>query len=71
MGGALLELCVRVVSGASSGLSYNDYDNDNSNTNVSSHLCEKIMAAQTMQTLQKNTLIKRALVSRFGREDDL
>lgn len=39
-----------VVSG--SGLSYNDYDNNYSNSNVSSHLC-KFFAAQTLPTWQK------------------
>lgn len=50
-----LSPCLRSASGLS--LSYNDYDYTNSNTNVSSHLC-KILIAQTVATVQKNTNLK-------------
>lgn len=43
MGGVLFE---RLSSGSS--LSYNDYDNQNSNSNVSSHLCKMIITAQAL-----------------------
>ena len=36
-------------------LSYNNYDYDNSNTNVSSHLCRKFFVTQTLATVQNIT----------------
>lgn len=35
-------------SGSGFSLSYNDYDDWNTNTNVSSHLCNKNIAAQAL-----------------------
>ena len=46
------------MSGSSgSRLSYNDYDNQNSNSNVSSHLC-KLITAQTLPLGKKRHSIK-------------
>lgn len=47
-----------------------DYDNSNTNTNVSSHLCDKQLAVQTVPTWQKNTHHTGALVPHWE-EDPL
>ena len=58
-----MSLCGWSLSGLS--LSYNNYDYDNSNTNVSSHLCQKILIAQTLPTWQKITHFQK-VVSTLG-----
>ena len=56
---------VQYMSGSSSGVSfsYNDYDNWNTNSNVSSHLCLKISVLQALATVQKIKYLIKALVT--------
>ncbi len=56
-----MRLCVaRAVVLSGSRLSYNDYDYTNSNTNVSSHLCECLSGAD-LATWQKKTKEKKGV----------
>lgn len=48
------------LSGSGSSLSYNDYNYDNSNTNVSSHICKNIDDADRAN-MAKNKLKKQGL----------
>lgn len=59
-----------MVEGGSAGFQYNDYDNWNSNSNVSSHLCwSKIKLSQTMPLGKKSRNESKALVAKS--ESDL
>lgn len=49
-------------SGSGFSLSYNDYDDWNTNTNVSSHLCNNDFCSTGPATWQKMIFLKRALV---------
>lgn len=51
----------------SSGFQFNDYDNWNTNSNVSSHLCWKEIPSQTLPLGKKQRIKVKALVPKAGR----
>jgi hypothetical protein len=52
--------------GGSSGFQFNDYDNWNTNSNVSSHLCVKISPLQALPLGKKSRQYSKALVPFYG-----
>lgn len=48
-------VCCLAEVGSGVSFSYNDYNYDNSNSNVSSHIAQKELAAQTLPAWQKIT----------------
>ena len=56
-------MCCSVSSGSAPGFSYNDYNYDNSNSNVSSHICKKNNSTR-LANMAKKQGFNRALVAK-------